>query len=290
MLRAARVARKSSTYTQVARGDVTQTNLLVTLKPEEKDGLVSEQEDLRENFWQILPMIVTVGCAAFLQGHFQASINCSTLYADAVLHPGPHESDSNWQWKLGAMNAMPFFIAAIVGAPSALLFNHWMGRRGAITVAAFMILASSLGSAWCSTWWQLMCARIVGGVGQYSYPFHTWKRWYPCFFLTVSRHGYEGCISSYPGKRDRICSVERVVRPDVATLVSHHTSPLRFPLIPIWNSAELDQLTLGLLSASLSVRCSTWQSQSGTTHLTCHRHKANSMPSSKSWERPSSRL
>lgn len=169
VLRAARVAKDIRTYDQVAR-NTTQTNLLVTLEDDEKEGLVSEHDELRGQFRQIFPVILTVGCAAFLQGHVQASINCASLYAQwfECLSPEcdapPH--DWRWQWKLGAANSSPFFAAAIIGAPSSLLLNFWVGRRGAITVAALMILASSLGSAYVSSWWQLLCVRIVNGVGQ----------------------------------------------------------------------------------------------------------------------------
>ncbi|KUI70516.1 Sugar transport protein 7 [Cytospora mali] len=161
LLRAARVAKDIRTYDEVARNMATQTNLLVSLEEEEKKGLVSEQDELRGQFGQILPVVLTVGCAAFLQGHVQASINCASIYAKWPQSGGQQLGD----WKLGAMNASPFFAAAVIGAPSALLFNYWIGRRGAITVAAVMILASSLGAAWTTSWWQLLCVRIVNGVG-----------------------------------------------------------------------------------------------------------------------------
>jgi MFS family permease len=163
------VAKDIRTYDEVARNMATQTNLLVSLEEEEKRGLVSEQDELRGQFRQIFPVILTVGCAAFLQGHVQASINCASLYAQ-WLQPLPPNGQKPpqgwlWQWRLGAMNSSPFFAAALIGAPSALLFNYWIGRRGAITVAAVMILASSLGSAWTASWWQLLCVRVVNGVG-----------------------------------------------------------------------------------------------------------------------------
>lgn len=168
VLRAARVAKDIRTYDQVARNFATQTNLLVTLEEEEKEGLVSEDDELRGQFRQIFPVILTVGCAAFLQGHVQASFNCASLYAQRLecLSCRDLPNDPAWQWKLGAANSTPFFAAAIIGAPCSLLFNFWVGRRGAITVAALMILASSLGSAYVNTWWQLLCVRIVNGVGQ----------------------------------------------------------------------------------------------------------------------------
>lgn len=194
VLRAARVAKNSLTYDQVARNNATQTNLLVTLDAEEMAGLVAEQDDLRRQFRHILPAVLTVGCAAFLQGHVQASINCSSLYAQSVFHV----NDSDWQWQLGAMNAIPFFTAAIVGAPSALLFNYWMGRRGAITIAAFLIFASSLGSAWTTSWWQLLCVRIVGGVGKSHLCFEDFSK---VEALTLAiRHGHQSSQCPYPGQ------------------------------------------------------------------------------------------
>ncbi|KAL2275543.1 hypothetical protein FJTKL_02034 [Diaporthe vaccinii] len=169
VLRAARVAKDIRTYDQVARNFATQTNLLVALEDDEKEGLVSEHDELRGQFRQIFPVILTVGCAAFLQGHVQASINCASLYARwfECLSPDCRDppEDWLWEWKLGAANSSPFFAAAIIGAPSSLLLNFWVGRRGAITVAALMILASSLGSAYVNSWWQLLCVRIVNGVG-----------------------------------------------------------------------------------------------------------------------------
>ncbi|KAK7703475.1 hypothetical protein SLS64_009145 [Diaporthe eres] len=129
----ARVAKDIRTYDQVARNFATQTNLLVALEDDEKEGLVSEHDELRGQFRQIFPVILTVGCAAFLQGHVQASINCASLYARwfECLSPdcrNPPE-DWLWEWKLGAANASPFFAAAIIGAPSSLLLNFWQDRQ-----------------------------------------------------------------------------------------------------------------------------------------------------------------
>lgn len=133
---------------------------------------MSEHDELRGQFRKIFPVVLTVACAAFLQGHVQASFNCASLYAqwleclsDDCAAP-PDSDDLHWQWKLGAANSSPFFAAALIGAPSSLLLNFWVGRRGAITVAAVMILASSLGSAYVTSWWQLLCVRIVNGVGK----------------------------------------------------------------------------------------------------------------------------
>lgn len=190
------MAKDIRTYDQVARHGASQTNLLVVLKEDEKQGLVSEQDNLRGQFHHIFPVVLTVGCAAFLQGHVQASINCASLYAGAL---GDQEGQPEWllNWKLGAMNASPFFAAAIIGAPSALLLNYWIGRRGAITVAALMILASSLGGAWTTSWWQLLCVRLVNGVGESHQGCDSYHE-LPGSPVFPIRHGHQSRQCTYP--------------------------------------------------------------------------------------------
>lgn len=78
---------------------------------------------------------------------------------------GP-EVTSTAKWQLGGMNAIPFLTAAFPGAPLSLPVNYCFGRRGALGISALLIIASSLGSAFASTWQQVLGARIVGGVGE----------------------------------------------------------------------------------------------------------------------------
>lgn len=72
------------------------------------------------------------------------------------------------KWQLGGMNAIPFLTAAFPGAPLSLPVNYCFGRRGALGISALLIIASSLGSAFASTWQQVLGARIVGGIGESS--------------------------------------------------------------------------------------------------------------------------
>ncbi|KAH7189087.1 uncharacterized protein B0J16DRAFT_397081 [Fusarium flagelliforme] len=74
-------------------------------------------------------------------------------------------------------NAAVYFSAAVLGCPLAAPLNTLFGRRGAIIVAAFLILASSIGSACIplptsdnapvrdGSWALLAGVRIIGGVG-----------------------------------------------------------------------------------------------------------------------------
>ncbi|KAL2694692.1 hypothetical protein Neosp_001278 [[Neocosmospora] mangrovei] len=71
---------------------------------------------------------------------------------------------SNAKWQLGGMNAIPFLTAAFPGAPLSLPVNYCFGRRGALGISALLIIASSLGSAFASTWQQVLGARVVGGI------------------------------------------------------------------------------------------------------------------------------
>ncbi|KAL3600120.1 hypothetical protein FPOAC2_04351 [Fusarium poae] len=108
-------------------------------------------------------IIATVSLAAFLQGHVQASINAADIYAMDGRDP-LHLPEGNRTWASGAMNSMPYFIAALLGSPLSLPINICIGRRGALMVSALLIIASSIGSAFCQTWVELLLVRIIAGV------------------------------------------------------------------------------------------------------------------------------
>ncbi|KAH7237737.1 uncharacterized protein BKA55DRAFT_578249 [Fusarium redolens] len=108
-------------------------------------------------------IIITVSLAAFLQGHVQASINAADIYSMDAANPLDLPKGDE-TWSSGAMNAMPYFTAALLGSPMSLPINICIGRRGALTVSAFLIIASSIGSAFCQTWLELLLVRIIAGV------------------------------------------------------------------------------------------------------------------------------
>ncbi|KAF9880292.1 hypothetical protein CkaCkLH20_02246 [Colletotrichum karsti] len=155
ILRAALVAREIRAYTD----ESLQAGLPIHLTEEERKALKEEKE---KTFSQSgLKVVVTsVALAALLQGSVQASINAGSIFATVLDLP-----PSTQEWRLGGMNAAPYLAAAVLGAPLSLPLNYWMGRRGAIAVAACLIFASSLASAFAKTWYQLLGIRIVNGVG-----------------------------------------------------------------------------------------------------------------------------
>ncbi|EWG53218.1 hypothetical protein FVEG_11693 [Fusarium verticillioides 7600] len=131
------------------------------LTPDEKKCIRDEREHV---FSQpgMPTIIITVSLAAFLQGHVQASINAADIYAMDVSNP-LHLPTGDETWTSGAMNAMPYFTAALLGSPMSLPINICIGRRGALTVSALLIIASSIGSAFCQTWLELLLVRIIAG-------------------------------------------------------------------------------------------------------------------------------
>ncbi|KAK4074068.1 hypothetical protein Trihar35433_3542 [Trichoderma harzianum] len=168
LLRAARVAKDIRTYDEVARKKATsyrfESDLPVQLTAEEKHALQRER-DVPFSEKGMLIVILTVSIAALLQGFVQSSFNGASLYKEEWglhEHIKPSSSDN---WKFGATNAVPFFVAALVGCPLSLPINYWFGRRGGICVAAFLILAGSIGAAFAKTWYQLFGIRIINGIG-----------------------------------------------------------------------------------------------------------------------------
>ncbi|KAK2049639.1 hypothetical protein LZ31DRAFT_562455 [Colletotrichum somersetense] len=172
LLRAARVAKDIRLYDEVARNSSESTGreLPVQLTGEEKRALVRERDVpfSEKGMWTI---IITVSLAAFLQGHVQASFNGSSLYdtqvglnttAETTGKGAPLGDDD---WKLGAANASPYLFAAALGCPLALPVNHYLGRKGGMIIAALLIFASSLASAFATNWRQLFGIRLVNGIG-----------------------------------------------------------------------------------------------------------------------------
>ncbi|KAF3357672.1 hypothetical protein VdG1_05775 [Verticillium dahliae VDG1] len=177
LIRGMLVAKDPRLYEVAARSSDPEAShgLPVKLSDDEKKALRRERDvPLGERgVWTI---IATVSLAAFLQGHVQSSFNGGALY-DGVfgLHTIGDREDadvsstlSNFtgdDWKLGAANASPFLFAALLGCPLALPVNHYLGRKGGVAIAAFLIFATSIASAFATTWYHLFGIRLVNGIG-----------------------------------------------------------------------------------------------------------------------------
>ncbi|KAI1329498.1 sugar transporter-domain-containing protein [Xylariaceae sp. FL0255] len=164
LMRAALVAKDIKSYDAVARSEDPNAgrHLPVQLTEREKTALKSEIDSLPSEpaMWIV---ILTVSLAAFLQGFVQSSFNGASLYAAQFGISDMQSSPGNWE--LGITNASPFLFAALLGCPLALPINNYIGRRGAMAVAASLIIISSLGAAWCTRWYELFAVRILNGIG-----------------------------------------------------------------------------------------------------------------------------
>ncbi|KAH8899129.1 MFS general substrate transporter [Thozetella sp. PMI_491] len=174
------VARQQTRYYMIARRVQKDPNFRppIQLAREDWTALIRERDTL---FSQrgTLPIILTVSLAAFLQGHFQSSLNASSIFAEQLGVPPtsayanntasdprlqvPYDNKAH-DWQLGGMNAIPYFISALVGAPLSLPINYWVGRRGALGVAALLMIASSIGSAFANNWKELLGVRVISGI------------------------------------------------------------------------------------------------------------------------------
>lgn len=198
LLRAARVAKDVRTYDGVARSEdpAAGSGLPVTLEPEEKEALKAEKDVLFSERG-IFVVVLTVSLATLLQGFVQSSINGAFLYSDRYA-PGSQNGPGDSKppatvWKLGAANASPFLFAAVLGCFASLPIHDLAGRRGAMAVAAILIFASSLGSAWCRSWGSLFGDRAINGIGEHN---HFLGKQGPTEAYT-HRHGDQGRLNPH---------------------------------------------------------------------------------------------
>lgn len=167
LIRAARVAKDVRLYDDVARkeGYHAESDLLVQLTEEEKRALRRER-DVPFSEKGMRAVILTVSIAALLQGFVQSSFNGAGLYREEWGLQEHVRIGSTVNWEFGAVNAIPFFVAAVIGCPLALPINYWFGRRGGICAAAVLIFASSIAAAFSLSWYSLLGVRVFNGIGR----------------------------------------------------------------------------------------------------------------------------
>ncbi|KAK9350588.1 putative facilitated glucose transporter [Lipomyces doorenjongii] len=69
------------------------------------------------------------------------------------------------EWIVGAINAIIFLTAGLVGAFIVDPLNHYFGRRGEIFITACCLTATPIGAAFAKSWQGLFAARFVMGIG-----------------------------------------------------------------------------------------------------------------------------
>ncbi|KAI6294441.1 hypothetical protein MCOR03_005793 [Pyricularia oryzae] len=176
LLRAARVAKDIRSYDDVARGlggDGGAELLLPVVLTEAEKRALRDERDATFSERGMRVVVLTVSLAAFLQGHVQSSVNAASTYAALLglrvpwvpAAAGGGETVELDRWRLGAANAAPFLAAGLMGCLLALPVNKAVGRRGAMAVAALLILASSLAAAFVRRWDVLLVVRVFNGLG-----------------------------------------------------------------------------------------------------------------------------
>ncbi|KAI1360078.1 sugar transporter-domain-containing protein [Xylaria arbuscula] len=173
-VRAAFVARDIDIYYAVARGlsIYAPGELDVDLEEHEKVAIRQEKDKLFSEHG-IKMVNLAVSLAAILQGHVQSSINGASLYAPKLgIGNSGAAGTGGHQWQLGAVNAAPFFTAAVLGCWLALPVNDRLGRRGGMMVSAVLIFISSLIAGLTvlilkedDRWKLLAGVRVINGIG-----------------------------------------------------------------------------------------------------------------------------
>ncbi|KAK9243415.1 putative facilitated glucose transporter [Lipomyces tetrasporus] len=69
------------------------------------------------------------------------------------------------EWIVGAINAIIFLTAGLIGAFIVDPLNHYFGRRGEIFITACCLTATPIGAAFAKSWQGLFAARFVMGIG-----------------------------------------------------------------------------------------------------------------------------
>ena len=161
--RGAYLAKDPHLYEQVARGNASDEDLPLRLKPREKAALIGEKDHLFRQSRDLCILFITCATAGIVQGWDQASLNTSLLYFDKDndLFDGQQPSD----WIIGILTAAPWVSAAFVGCLLADPINAWLGRRGTIFFAGVWCFASTLASAYTHTWHELLICRLCLGIG-----------------------------------------------------------------------------------------------------------------------------
>ncbi|KAJ7078680.1 proton myo-inositol cotransporter [Mycena epipterygia] len=109
--------------------------------------------------------------AAAVQGMDESVISGSVLFyptyfgisTDAAV-VGASAAARN-EWLVGLVNGAPYLCCGILGCWLTDPLNRWLGRKGAILVTAILSGLACFWSALTNTWWHLLIARFVLGLG-----------------------------------------------------------------------------------------------------------------------------
>jgi MFS family permease len=123
-------------------------------------------------FWRmpkdLLVVMLTCCLGALTQGWDQQGIAGANLGwpGEFGLDINLDNANNNDIWIFGAVNAITYFSASVVGAYISDPLNEYLfGRRGALFTAGLFSFSSVIGSAYSTTWRELFATRFLLGIG-----------------------------------------------------------------------------------------------------------------------------
>lgn len=145
----------------VAR-DPNKIETLEELDEAERSALVYERDHKWHGPVMMWYSISLCAVGAATQGWDQTGSNGANL--SFPKHFGINEGAKN-EWIVGAINAVIFLTAGLIGAFIVDPLNYYFGRRGEIFITGIILTVTPIGSACAQSWQGLFAARFVLGIG-----------------------------------------------------------------------------------------------------------------------------
>ncbi|WWC60987.1 uncharacterized protein I303_103564 [Kwoniella dejecticola CBS 10117] len=132
------------------------------LLPEEIAALQYERDHKWHGPKMLWYSIVLCAVGAATQGWDQTGSNGANLSFPQEFNITGEGAN---EWKVGAVNAIIFLTAGLIGAFITDPLNHYFGRRGEIFITAACLTATPIASGFAKSWQTLFAIRFVMGIG-----------------------------------------------------------------------------------------------------------------------------
>ncbi|KAI4240390.1 MAG: hypothetical protein LQ352_007648 [Teloschistes flavicans] len=146
----------------VAR-DPNRFDMINELDYQERDSLAYERDHKWHGPFMLWYSISLCAVGAATQGWDQTGSNGANLSFPKEFNI--NSGTGRDQWIVGAVNAIIFLTAGLIGAWITDPLNYYFGRRGEIFITACCLTATPIGSAFAKSWQGLFAARFVLGIG-----------------------------------------------------------------------------------------------------------------------------
>ena len=139
----------------------------VKLRPFEVKALRVEAstrwQDKLDQPFILFALVACCSLGAAVQGWDETAVNqAQGFYVQRLQIPGTPDHPS---WLLGLVNSAPYLGCVILGCWMTEPLNRFFGRRGALFIACLISSLSCIWQAFTYTWWQMLLARFLLGLG-----------------------------------------------------------------------------------------------------------------------------